>query len=97
MCVVCQMGQIVKQLEALAVKKVRENERELAARAVAAIYLTQAAAASMAGEWGIIGELMAKAQQAIDTALEQTQCSECGKPDCPRDRRCEKEGEDQPN
>lgn len=97
MCVVCQMGQIVRQLEALTVKKVREGERELAARAAAAIFLTQAAAASMAGEWGIINDLLAKARQAVDIALEQTQCSECGKPGCPRDRSCEREDDHQPN
>jgi len=90
------MNQTVQQLEVLTVKKLREGERELAARAAAAIFLTQAAAASMVGEWGIIADLMAKAQQAIDIALEQTQCSECGKPGCPRDHSCEKEDEPQP-
>jgi len=97
MCVICEMGKIVERLERLAAREVLKNEKENAAKAIAATFLVQAAQASMSGEWGIIGQLIAKAQLAIDEALEQTQCSECGKPGCPRNRDCEETGEDQPN
>jgi len=91
MCVICKMGEIVNQLERLIVRETKNNEKGRAAQALASTFLVQAAQASLAGEWGIIGSLVAKAQESIDLALEQTQCNECGNPDCPRDHHCEDE------
>lgn len=91
MCMICKMGEIVDQLEKLTAREYHKNEKENSARALAALFLVQAAQASLAGEWGIIGSLIEKARQSVDAALEQCQCSECGNPDCPRDHSCEDE------
>lgn len=95
MCVICDLGKIVERLEKLAVREVRKNEKENSAKAVAAAFFVQAAQASLAGEWGIIRQLAEKAHQAVEEALEQAQCSDCGNRECPRDHSCE--GEDTSN